>query len=190
MNTNTLTAFVNLPTLSLASGSETVLPAPSPSPLFPLGSAAVLSFENGTTVQDSRPFKIRLFGRFTSVVLPQTFTIKLYFVPPGISPVQATPGNLTALFSSPPINQAFGGPASGNFALTAELLWDSNSQKLAGILTGFYNSTNSVIQVGPTASIQIPNVANLTDLKFAASFQLLNVPGNSVTVSEFSLEQE
>jgi hypothetical protein len=189
-NQNTFYAFSNLPTLYLppdtqSQSGETVLLNPSPSPALPSGSAAILQLE--TSIQDSRPFLLRLHGNYRTTGT-QSLAIQLYYIPGNLTSLgAATPGNNTAFFTSPPLNQLLTGSQAGNFTLTVECLWDSSSLTLGGVADGFINANGTVNRIGPIVSVSIPSVSVV---RFAPSVYLTGQHfGSYVAVSEWSFEQ-
>jgi hypothetical protein len=195
-NSNTVSGFFNCPTLYLPPNNTTyfpdpewVLPSPlSPSPAFPVGSAAILLPDTNATQQNSRPFLLRLHGNYYNVG-SQVFSVRLYLVPANLNAVAAsTPSNLTAIFASPLINQSLGA-TSGNFTVTTELLWDSQSLNLSGSASGFYTSEAAITLIPATAT-EVFSIPSITSLQFTVSFEFNEqLFGSFVNVSEFSLQQ-
>jgi hypothetical protein len=209
-NLSTLYSYSNLPPIYWEESPpvEQVLPVANPSPALPIGSAAILSLENGNL--GGKPFKLSAFGTLNIVGGSQTFQIKLYLVPGNVSPLQAAnPSYLTSLFPSPLVSYTASSSTVGNFAISSTLLWDASSMLLGGTATGFYN-TGSVTPIDATTSLSIttggspqnatvspsllyPVTSNvitglqsITSLAFAVSFSLTV---GTVNVSEWSIAQ-
>jgi hypothetical protein len=142
-------------------------------------------FFSATTFDSARPFKVRYSGVFTSGVASNDLQVVLYL---GTS---ATPGSDTALLTTTTGTSGNFGAVSGKFYGEVTLIWDVTTGKLDG-----FKGINGIFPSGVTgtttaaAVITEASAAAITNLNFLLSYKWnASNAGNSITVSEFSIEQ-
>lgn len=141
---------------------------------------------NSDSFNLARPFKIRISGTFTSGVASNDLLIGLYL---GSS---LTLGSNTAISVAATTGTAGKfGVVSGHFSTEYYLIWDVTSGKLDGLvenaIIGASGVTGTVIAPVAVTQVSAAAASNLTFVA-TAKWNTANA-GNTVNVSEFSIEQ-
>lgn len=170
MNDNTIAGAYNTPALALNTVTPTVVTNAA-------GAPVVVGLPANARV-DGHSFAVNIRGKATGGTAA-TLQFKLY---KGTSAVVANDA-LVATFAA---SGALIPVAGGNFDLTAQLIWDSVSQTLNGIVWGHTNGTITTYgAITPVTGITDP-----TTLQFVAVATFgAAVATNTVTVTEFTIDQ-
>jgi|SRR5581483_9286715 len=191
-NTNVFGGFYNFPALSGALTSETVFPYPiaqgvgTGSPAFPAGSSAVLAVRPDIALGliDGHPFRVRAYGKATGGASAGALTINMYWVGSTVTNPATVPvsGNKLATLATSSLSGA-----SGNFQMEAVFIWDSVSQAMQG---SYYKAGTGVTATAAVALANVVSPTSVTALQFLMTATFAGGTANSVTLTEFSLEQD
>jgi len=128
---------------------------------------------------DGSPFRVALYGTATPASnAANTFQLKLY---QGTSTTLASDNNFAATGA---LTGTDSSTTPFNFAIQADMCWDSTSQALNGQfyyqvgVTGGYNTWKAATQVTSVTAAK---------LSFLASYQWGNAVGGTIQVTEFSI---
>lgn len=169
MNDNTIAGVYNNPALVLNSTTETVV-------TNPLGAPLVVGLPANVRV-DGHAVTVNIRGRATGGA-SNTLQFKLY------KGTSATLGSdaIVATFTAAAAIAA----AGGNFDVTAQLIWDSVSQTINGVVWGQSNGTiTAFAAISPVTGVSDPTTLQfVASAKYSAAFST-----NTVTVTEFTIDQ-
>src|SRR6266436_5103532 len=147
-NVNTYLGFYNLPAQTITVNTITAALVPAaglyaglPSPTLAAGKglyiATGVDTVAGSMTLDAHMFTVRVAGKFFTGA-SSTFTTTLYQAPASIvaATTQATVGNDNIILASSASTAVSG---SGSFWYEADLVWDSTSNRLGGVVESISN---------------------------------------------------
>jgi hypothetical protein len=180
-NVNTV---ISVPSLSIAAGNANTTAAVAA--VNASGVAQALSIPNNWPFS-AKPFRIRLMGTYTAGAT--TTTLKPVIV---VGTASATTSNFATQAAAGSNNSTSGTSAglSGNFLVEVEALFDAAS----GLLNGSVDSQVCGVFTAPTTATQVTSItqggSGTSGLNFLPFFTFSAASAsNSVTVTEFSIEQ-
>lgn len=191
-DTGTTSALLALPLQNAILGSSNGLgPNGNPAILVPpfgpgnnIPDGVNAPYFNSSSFDSARPFTLKLYGVATVVTnAANSLQFKIY------------QGTNTAIGSDTSFMSltAFAAVTTGNlqFDINVRCQWDSTSQSLAGIVSGswFYSVGSAKTIIASAATSVITTLATPSTLSFLPSVTFGNAAGGTVSVSEWSVEQ-
>lgn len=192
-NSNSFLGYQNLPAQTITTTTDTPLLVPAqglypslPSPNFAAGAGLYVGLSGdipNNATYDGHPFTVRVAGKAYVAATASTFTTTLKL---GTSNVSA---NNTALANATKASGSVTATAL-NFWLEAELIWDSVSQTLGGVVSGLVGGLLLAPTVITAQQVANPSTGVLPAFNFIPSFTFsVANAANTVTVTEFLIER-